>query len=390
MPAVTLDLNRLSSLGQAEISRNNGGFSLKTPPLAGAYGAQSPRLRDWNKQEGSRFPAVLRLDLEAEVDSIGVALFTPDGARMVSGEQRLTRADGRQTIEIYVEEPAGDACLIIRNYGTTGVEPRARIYAASVEAADELPPAELKRLRAKEFSFWYYSMDLGDGVSVQAGLPDAPLPMEGHVKGRSILHWLLDRYFGGVKGKTVWEPGCSGGFHSLELARRGAIVTGCDPDQMGISQARFAADCLKQQLAHQPRFFNTGIYEFQSDESPFDLVYCSGLLYHLSDIPRAVKIIADSCKEGAVIQTSISDLEGDILEFANADKYPFSVPRGEFAFVPTRSVLPKIFRWAGFDEVHMFDLTEFHGSGAPDLDYQPGFEKGSLGPIYAAVRKTQK
>jgi hypothetical protein len=159
---------------------------------------------------------------------------------------------------------------------------------------------------------------------------------------------------------------------------------------MGVSQARFAAECLKDQFEHQPRFFNTGIYEFQSDEAPYDLVYCSGLLYHLSDIPRAAKIIAESCKYGAVLQTSISDLDGDILEFANADKYAFSVPRGEFAFVPTRNVLPKIFKWAGFDEVHMFDLTEFHSVGDdPDVGYVPGVAPGSKGPVYMAAIKKQ-
>ena len=71
----------------------------------------------------------------------------------------------------------------------------------------------------------------------QAGLPDAPIRMAAHFKSRAILHWLLDR-FGGVKGKTVLEPACSGGFHTLETARRGARVIAHDVDRVGLAQAR--------------------------------------------------------------------------------------------------------------------------------------------------------
>jgi hypothetical protein len=78
-----------------------------------------------------------------------------------------------------------------------------------------------------------------------------------------------------------------------------------------------------------------------------------------------------------------------VLEFANSQKYGFCSPCGEFAFVPSRSVLPKIYKWAGFREAHTFDLGEFQGGGeeTSGLQYVPGVPTGSKGPIYAALLK---
>ena len=60
-----------------------------------------------------------------------------------------------------------------------------------------------------------------------------------------------------------------------------------------------------------------------------------------------------------------------MLEFAGTSNYGFAVPRGEFAFIPTRSVLPKIFAWGGFTEQHWFDFTEFSGTpDDPDIGYR--------------------
>jgi hypothetical protein len=54
-------------------------------------------------------------------------------------------------------------------------------------------------------------------------------------------------------------------------------------------------------------------------------------------------------------------------------------------------VLPKIFKWAGFDEVHMFDINHFGSMGDdPDVKYRPEFPPNREGPIYAALIKSQK
>jgi SAM-dependent methyltransferase len=265
-------------------------------------------------------------------------------------------------------------------------QPSVRVLGASITPA-ALSPVEAKRIRAAEFSNWYYSMDLGDGVKVEAGFGGGEQRMQGHYKGRHVMHWLLQRYFGDIAGKTVLEPGCSGGFHTVELARRGAKVTAFDSDSVGLRQARLATECLASELAYAPSLHLADFYEFRSPESPFDLVYCSGLLYHLSDIPRAAKIIYESCREGAVVQTSISDLDGDVLEKADPGKYAFCVP-GEVAQVPSRSIVPKIFAAAGFREIEMFDITEFGSMGdEQDVKYQPGRLPDSKGPVYLALRK---
>ena len=382
-----LDLSKLAIVdGVEHVEARDGSLQLKLLPASGAYGAISPPIRDW--WQACELPAVVQADIEAEVAPVGIALFAPDLGSLMTGERRVRPEDGRVTVSLYVDKQMPDGRFMVRTYGATNECPRVRLHAVRCESAERLSPTDVKRIRASEFTFWYYSMDLGDGVVTQAGLPDAPIRMAGHFKSRAILQWLLDRFFGGVKGKTVLEPACSGGFHALETARRGARVIAHDVDRVGLAQARLATDCVRDQLAIVPEYHHASIYDFKPAE-PADIVYCSGLLYHLPDIPLAAKIIFANCTEGAVIQSSISTLDGDVLEFAGTSNYGFAVPRGEFAFIPTRSVLPKIFAWAGFTEQHWFDLTEFLGTpDDPDIGYRPGVAAGSAGPVYGVLRKS--
>jgi hypothetical protein len=272
-----------------------GAYTLAIPPAPGHYGVVSPPLQEWG---GDGFPAVLSVDIEAQAGSIGVALISKDQTQLLSGERRLDATNGRITVPIYSGSNP-NARLLLRNFGSADQAPAALVYGINMKNASTLKPGEIKRVRAGEFNYWYYSADLGDGVRVEAGLPGGPSPMPGHYKGRRILHWMLERYFGGVAGKTVLEPACSGGFHTVGLAKLGAKVTSFDLDAAGVRQAAFVAECQSEKFAHAPQFHHADFYEFMEKSAPVDIVYCSGLLYHLSDIPRAIKLLADRCKQGA-------------------------------------------------------------------------------------------
>jgi SAM-dependent methyltransferase len=387
----TLDLSAIvPACAGAQVFFNvDGTVAFTAEPVPGAYGAISPVLRDWFEasQQTPSYPIVLRVEAQARVDTIGVSVVSADTLSLLSGERRLTSGDGRTSVEIYVDEAVSHGRLLLRNYGTSEQSPEGQVFLVSVLPAASLSRRDLKLLRSREFSLWYYDMDLGDGVQIKAGLPDMPIDMAPRYKGRRILLWLLERYFGKVRGKRIVEPGSSSGFHTVELARRGARVTAYDTDDIGLRQARLIAECLASEFEHQPQFLLGDIYEFKTAE-PFDISYCSGLIYHLPDVPWSVKLLAESCKQGVVLQTYVSDLEGELLEMGNADKYPFSIPRSEFAFVPSRAVLPRIFEWAGFREWHIFDASEFHSSGdEPDVRYTPGIRPGYEPSVYAALLK---
>lgn len=384
----SLDLSEIepiSGSGAEAEQHQDGSLLVSLSPVSGALGAISPPLNVWWGQ--GEEPIILHVELQAQADAVGVALLSHDLSAQLSGETRCLVAEGTKTASFYVDKDVLRGRLMIRNYGTNDRSPRVRIYSARVEAAKALTELEVKRVRASEHSFWYYSMDLGDGVAPQAGFPDAPLDMRGHYRGRRILHWLLDRYLGGVQGKHVIEAACSGGFHVIETARRGARVTAFDLDRVGLHQASLAVECLQDQFAIRPELLYANIYDFRASP-PADIYYCSGLLYHLPDITGAAKMIAENCTQGAVIQSSISTLPGDLLEFAGTASYPFCTPGGEFAFIPTRSVLPHIFAWAGFREQHWFDISEFHGNWDDEhIAYRPGISTDSSGPVYGALLK---
>src|SRR5688500_13789095 len=106
----------------------------------------------------------------------------------------------------------------------------------SVNAIDRLPKLspEYIRRRAEALGPWFHNLDL-DGVRTA---PDHFLGDYPNVKWRKIAPAIPKD----LRGKTVLDIGCNGGFYSIEMKRRGADrVVGIDFDEKYLAQARFAA-----------------------------------------------------------------------------------------------------------------------------------------------------
>src|SRR5215211_882798 len=94
-------------------------------------------------------------------------------------------------------------------------------------------PGHVER-RVRELGDWFHNIDL-HGVSTAPNhfLGDYP-----QVKWRRFAHAIPRD----LRGKTVLDIGCNGGFYSIEMKRRGADrVVGVDFDEDYLAQARFAA-----------------------------------------------------------------------------------------------------------------------------------------------------
>jgi 2-polyprenyl-3-methyl-5-hydroxy-6-metoxy-1,4-benzoquinol methylase len=173
--------------------------------------------------------------------------------------------------------------------------------------------------------------------------------------------------------RTCLDAACNSGYHAFALASRGLSVVGIDTDQAAIEQARFVQSSVDDPAGNMVRFRCQDLMRLPPTER-YDLVFCSGLFYHVRDPVGGARQIANAASEGAIVQSFVSDLGGDVLELANSAKYVCCFA-GEFSLVPTASMLKKIFRYAGFRDVRRFTASELC---SPD-------ELASLRPHYAGL-----
>src|SRR5689334_18860311 len=97
-----------------------------------------------------------------------------------------------------------------------------------------LSPEEIRE-RIAELGEWFHNINLrGQLTAPQHFLGDYP-----SIKWRAFAHAIPED----LRGRTVLDIGCNGGFYSLEMKRRGADrVVGVDWDERYLNQARFAAE----------------------------------------------------------------------------------------------------------------------------------------------------
>lgn len=82
-----------------------------------------------------------------------------------------------------------------------------------------------------------------------------------------------------LSGWSVLDIGCNAGFYTLELARRGAHVLGIDVEPLYLEQARWAANRFG--LEGRVRFVEGNVYQLSQCSRTFDLVWFTGVFYHL-------------------------------------------------------------------------------------------------------------
>lgn len=157
-----------------------------------------------------------------------------------------------------------------------------------------MKPAEEIRAEVEALGPWFHNLHLGEGIQT------AP------------EHWLGD--FPSFKWKTIephlpasmhgWEVldiGCNAGFYSIEMARRGAKVTGFDCDPHYLRQAEWAVNLLG--LQEQITLRQGQVYDLAQWDRQFDLVLFMGVLYHLRYPMLGLDIVARLVRGTLLFQT---------------------------------------------------------------------------------------
>src|SRR5213075_1439130 len=134
--------------------------------------------------------------------------------------------------------------------------------------------------RIRELGDWFHNLDL-DGVQTA---PDHFLGDYPRVKWQRFQHAIP----ADLRGKTVLDIGCNGGFYSIEMKRRGAKrVVGIDFDESYLAQARFAAQMCEVEIELR----QLSVYDVAKLGERFDIVLFMGVLYHLRHPLLALDLI---------------------------------------------------------------------------------------------------
>jgi len=123
-----------------------------------------------------------------------------------------------------------------------------------------------------ELGPWFHNIHLPDGTQTA---PDHALGDFPRFKWQEIAPSIPED----LNGWTALDIGCNAGFYSLELARRGAQVTGIDVDPHYLAQAEWAAQQCG--LGDRVQYRQAQVYDLACEPKKYDLVIFMGVLYHL-------------------------------------------------------------------------------------------------------------
>jgi tRNA (mo5U34)-methyltransferase len=159
------------------------------------------------------------------------------------------------------------------------------------------PPTSARPPREDEIAGlgpWFHNLHLPDGTQT------APNHSLGDFPAYKWKH-LAQHLPADLRGWTVLDIGCNAGFYTIEIAKRGAYVTGIDSDAHYLTQARWAAEQFGLQA--QTEFRQMQVYDLARVNETYDLVLFMGVFYHLRYPTLALDIVARKVRRLMVFQT---------------------------------------------------------------------------------------
>lgn len=214
--------------------------------------------------------------------------------------------------------------------------------------------AEL-RAAVEKLGPWFHNIDLG-------GVATAPEHFLGDYPAQKWRRFA-SAIPSDLRGRSVLDIGCNGGFYAIEMKKRGASrVLGIDSDETYLRQARFASEVLGLDIEYR----NQSVYDVGALSERFDVVLFMGVLYHLRHPLLALDLIREHVAGDMLVFQSMQRGSRSLRDVA-AD-YPIAVteqfddpgwPRLHFIehhyagdptnwWVPNRACAEAMLRSAGF------------------------------------------
>ncbi|MEO5844842.1 MAG: class I SAM-dependent methyltransferase [Caldimonas sp.] len=153
----------------------------------------------------------------------------------------------------------------------------------------------------------------------------------------------------------VLDLACLEGHYALEFARHGSEVVGIEGRQASVAKCDFARDQLGLQRAtfHQDDVRNLSIEKYGA----FDIVICSGLLYHLpaGDAWGLIRSMYDVCRGVVLVDTFVALASRVAVELDGAEYHGHVY--GEHGAAESKAQKEKKL-WASLDNDSSFWFTE--------------------------------
>lgn len=132
---------------------------------------------------------------------------------------------------------------------------------------------------------WNHNFILPGNVETRKGDFVSPAKNRNKLKRLEEIFNCID-----LKGKSVFDVGCNEGFFSIEMAERGASVTGLDVDTLRVEKAEFVKSLL---APHQPiEYVCENFLTTNKELGLADVVLCLGFLHRVPDPISAIAKLA--------------------------------------------------------------------------------------------------
>ena len=158
----------------------------------------------------------------------------------------------------------------------------------------------LERIRARP---WFYEFALPDGTRTKSHLPEGVEKI--HDTRLALLDGALDRAVGqDCSALTAVDLACHQGWFAMHLARRRfASILGVDARDEHLADARLMADVLG---ARQFRTQEADLEDARAaDFGTYDVTLMLGLLYHLENPVRVLRLARAITRRVMVIETQV-------------------------------------------------------------------------------------
>jgi SAM-dependent methyltransferase len=198
-------------------------------------------------------------------------------------------------------------------------------------------------------SFTAHNIVLDDGTQTK---PDAEIFVQGSAY-RAVERCLRALYPQGLGGVRIADLGCLEGGYAVGLARLGAEVLGIE-----IRRANYANCCLVKERVNLPllRFVQDDVWNMAA-HGPFDVILCSGVLYHLDRPKRLLEIMARCAGKAVLLNTHFATAAANAT-FALSELTENEGLAGRwYGEGPPRS---EESRWAAWDNARSFWIRKEH------------------------------
>ena len=249
------------------------------------------------------------------------------------------------------------------------------------------------RERVRELAPFHHAVELPYGVSTY--LPDKNHRGVERTRVDSIMRhgWpqLLQACGGSLNGKRVLDIACNCGGFAVEAIKAGAdYALGVDIVGRYLDQANFIREALGYENLE---FRNIDVYDLTPElVGMFDVVLCFGILYHLEDPIRGMKVMANLASHSMLVDTNMmrpkyvsrffrnrSLWKMDVVGVGKVKSETTNLWRQDLScqFAPTERAVIDMLAFLGFDSVNFLPPTE--------KNLQPRYYKRERG-TFLAVR----